>query len=109
METTYIAHHGIEGQKWGKRNSPPYPLKESAKSYAEKKEAKEDTKAARKKKAATIAGLVSLGTSTAIVGHAFVTASLAAGTLTMPITSVPAAIGVGINWTSKIIAAMAED
>ena len=23
----YLAHHGILGQKWGKRNGPPYPLK----------------------------------------------------------------------------------
>ena len=22
----YISHHGIKGQKWGKRNGPPYPL-----------------------------------------------------------------------------------
>lgn len=22
----YLAHHGIQGQKWGKRNGPPYPL-----------------------------------------------------------------------------------
>lgn len=22
----YITHHGIKGQKWGKRNGPPYPL-----------------------------------------------------------------------------------
>lgn len=22
----YLAHHGIPGQKWGKRNGPPYPL-----------------------------------------------------------------------------------
>ena len=23
----YIKHHGILGQKWGKQNGPPYPLK----------------------------------------------------------------------------------
>ena len=22
----YLAHHGVLGQKWGKRNGPPYPL-----------------------------------------------------------------------------------
>lgn len=37
MNETYIAHHGISGQKWGKKNGPPYPLKESQKSFKEKK------------------------------------------------------------------------
>lgn len=23
----YLMHHGIKGQKWGKKNGPPYPLK----------------------------------------------------------------------------------
>ena len=23
---SYLVHHGIKGQKWGKRNGPPYPL-----------------------------------------------------------------------------------
>lgn len=32
-----IYHHGIQGQKWGKRNGPPYPLKPGAKSAAETK------------------------------------------------------------------------
>lgn len=27
--TYYISHHGIEGQRWGVRNGPPYPLSES--------------------------------------------------------------------------------
>ncbi len=31
-----LAHHGIKGQKWGERNGPPYPLKTSQKSSAEK-------------------------------------------------------------------------
>lgn len=31
-----LYHHGVEGQKWGKRNGPPYPLERSTKSSAEK-------------------------------------------------------------------------
>ncbi len=33
----YFAHHGIRGQKWGKRNGPPYPLDAEDHSAAEKK------------------------------------------------------------------------
>ncbi len=32
-----LIHHGIEGQKWGQRNGPPYPLSYEAHSSAEKK------------------------------------------------------------------------
>lgn len=32
-----LYHHGIAGQKWGKRNGPPYPLSASAHSASEKK------------------------------------------------------------------------
>lgn len=32
----YLAHHGILGQKWGKRNGPPYPLDAEDHSAAEK-------------------------------------------------------------------------
>ncbi len=35
----YLAHHGIPGQKWGKKNGPPYPLDEKKYSSAEKKAA----------------------------------------------------------------------
>lgn len=27
---TYLSHHGIDGQKWGVRNGPPYPLTRQA-------------------------------------------------------------------------------
>ena len=39
MEYSYrdeLYHHGIQGQKWGKRNGPPYPLKSGAHTTAEK-------------------------------------------------------------------------
>ena len=31
-----LYHHGIEGQKWGVRNGPPYPLDEGDRSAAER-------------------------------------------------------------------------
>ena len=34
----YLSHHGILGQKWGKRNGPPYPLDEEDHSAKEFKE-----------------------------------------------------------------------
>lgn len=37
MSQNYLQHHGILGQRWGKRNGPPYPLGRSQKSSAEKK------------------------------------------------------------------------
>lgn len=36
-EELYLMHHGIAGQKWGKRNGPPYPLSAGAHSASEKK------------------------------------------------------------------------
>lgn len=29
LESDYLAHHGVKGQKWGERNGPPYPLDSS--------------------------------------------------------------------------------
>lgn len=34
-----LYHHGILGQRWGKKNGPPYPLDEKKHSTKEKKEA----------------------------------------------------------------------
>jgi len=36
-EELYLMHHGIFGQRWGKRNGPPYPLGASDHSASEKK------------------------------------------------------------------------
>lgn len=33
----YLEHHGILGQKWGRKNGPPYPLSAGSHSAAEKK------------------------------------------------------------------------
>lgn len=29
LESDYLEHHGVKGQKWGERNGPPYPLDSS--------------------------------------------------------------------------------
>ena len=34
--TDYLEHHGIRGQRWGRRNGPPYPLDSSDHSADEK-------------------------------------------------------------------------
>lgn len=36
MRRNDLYHHGIEGQKWGVRNGPPYPLKEKDVSISDK-------------------------------------------------------------------------
>lgn len=36
----YLSHHGIKGQRWGKKNGPPYPLSDRLHSYVIKKQAK---------------------------------------------------------------------
>ena len=49
----YLQHHGIQGQKWGVRNGPPYPLDSDSKSSSEKKTDK--TKGLTKKEKTYIA------------------------------------------------------
>ena len=41
-EDIELYHHGIDGQRWGSRNGPPYPLGNSQKSSAEKKAEKNE-------------------------------------------------------------------
>ena len=36
LDQNYLSHHGILGQKWGKKNGPPYPLSSDQHSMAEK-------------------------------------------------------------------------
>lgn len=43
MYPNELYHHGIMGQRWGKKNGPPYPLSRSQKSKKEKQEAKRTT------------------------------------------------------------------
>lgn len=39
-----LSHHGIEGQKWGVRNGPPYPLDSGDHSAAERRAMRKDSK-----------------------------------------------------------------
>lgn len=39
--SNYLAHHGILGQKWGKKNGPPYPLDYKKLSEEERSQAKD--------------------------------------------------------------------
>lgn len=44
----YFYHHGIEGQKWGKRNGPPYPLQRDSKGRVKGKYSKKQAEALQK-------------------------------------------------------------
>lgn len=64
-DALYLAHHGIKGQQWGKRNGPPYPLDEedhSPKEQVQKKGLSDGAKRAIKIGAGIAAGaLVAYG------------------------------------------------
>lgn len=50
MSQVYLAHFGIRGQKWGKKNGPPYPLDNANRSSAERKSNPESKSSKQKKK-----------------------------------------------------------
>lgn len=63
----YLSHHGIEGQKWGVRNGPPYPLKDG-----ELNKSKSDNRINQKIKKKIIVGLATAaGVSLIATGAAF--------------------------------------
>ena len=48
FQSNYLMHHGILGQKWGKKNGPPYPLDANDHSSSEKKAGWRDSLKAKK-------------------------------------------------------------
>lgn len=53
MSTVYLAHFGINGMEWGKKNGPPYPLKNAMRSASERK-ANRESKSSKAMREATI-------------------------------------------------------
>lgn len=83
MSELYLIHHGILGQKWGKKQGPPYPLGASDHSSAERKAGKSGwSKEAKKEentnnisekhkfnyKTAVKVGAIAVGTGLAVYG-----------------------------------------
>lgn len=50
MKDESLSHHGIEGQKWGVRNGPPYPIQSGDHSAAEKRAMRKNYRAVKKTK-----------------------------------------------------------
>lgn len=67
---SYLQHYGIPGQKWGKRNGPPYPLSEGNRSLSEKKASYKEAKKGLtdKQKKAIIIGASVVATGLAAYG-----------------------------------------
>lgn len=61
---SWLCHHGIKGQKWGKRNGPPYPISPGDHSAAEKKAALTD----KQKKVIKTTAVIIGGAALAVIG-----------------------------------------
>lgn len=68
-----LTHHGISGQKWGKRNGPPYPLDKSDYSAAERKAMSGGTSKSGKKinKDTVKKVAIGIGVTAAVAGGAY--------------------------------------
>lgn len=108
MQTYYIItpsnkdlqHHGRLGQKWGKKNGPPYPLSRNQLSFAEKRKKRADEYEKKKQyeyknrpknvsNTKKVAGVLGLSATKAVV-------SIGSGFITVFLTGSPAA-AVGVS------------
>ncbi len=87
----YLAHHGIQGQSWGVRNGPPYPLDSAKLTKKEKGEAVLTT-------AGGIAGMYVGGLAASAVTSAVLaaTANITIGAITGSIAGPAGTIAGGI-------------
>lgn len=106
MSDMYLAHHGMEGQKWGVQNGPPYPLDKAGQLRLKKQKAERKYEKARARNVvASRINKVSAISTLGIGGAGLV--ALAGGVLTGPLGAITiAAMGVGAaaTNTSGIIA-----
>lgn len=71
-----LCHHGIEGQKWHKRNGPPYPLDYNDHSAAEKKHLSSGDKVKELNKKFVKTAVVATTAAGAVAGTAAITQQL---------------------------------
>ena len=114
LHTNELYHHGILGQRWGKRNGPPYPLGVSDHSASEKKAGWKNSLESSNKsdhqsfikahsKAIKI-GLAVAGTTLLAVGayHLYSTGALNGLGSKLPLSSNRSSIGAGMNTPENI-------